>query len=130
MTKNFVCHTPYFKQHTSYDCCFWYTCVKWWHLQGLFLLFQNFDFLGVKRQKMAQWSYSISQKLYIIWLWFLMHICTMMISSAILSFFQNYDFSGFYSVKGQKMTQNYQFQSVLLFIAGTVDHIEIFGTPL
>ena len=44
--------------------------------------------------------------------------------------FQNYDFSGFYSVKGQKMTQNYQFQSVLLFIAGTVDHIEIFGTSL
>ena len=31
-------------------------------------------------------------------------------------------------VKGQKLTQNYQFQSVTLYISGTVDHIiKIFG---
>ena len=26
--KNSVCHTPYSRKHTSYDCGFWYTFVK------------------------------------------------------------------------------------------------------
>ena len=30
---------------TSYDCAFWYTCVKLWYLQQVFTFFQNFDFL-------------------------------------------------------------------------------------
>ena len=29
MTKNAVCHTSYIRNHTSYDCHLWYTCVKW-----------------------------------------------------------------------------------------------------
>ena len=33
MMKNFVCYTPYVRKHTSYDCDFWCTYVKWWHLQ-------------------------------------------------------------------------------------------------
>ena len=33
MTKNSVCLTPYHRNRTSYDCGFWYTCVKWWYLQ-------------------------------------------------------------------------------------------------
>ena len=28
MTKNYVRHAPYLRNHTSYDCHFWYTCVK------------------------------------------------------------------------------------------------------
>ena len=34
-------------------------------------------------------------------------------------------------VKRQKMTQNDQFQSVMLYISGTVDHIiKVFGTQV
>ena len=62
--------------------------------------------VGVKRQKIAQNdkkipSNSVSQKLYFIWLWLLVHMCKMVISAAIFffffffSFFQNSDFSGF-----------------------------------
>ena len=63
--------------------------------------------VGVKRQKIAQndkkiLSNSVSQKLYFIWLWLLVHMCKMVMSAAIFffsffffSFFQNSDFSGF-----------------------------------
>ena len=62
--------------------------------------------VGVKRQKIAQNdkkipSNSVSQKLYFIWLWLLVHMCKMVMSAAIFffffffSFFQNSDFSGF-----------------------------------
>ena len=44
MTKIFVCLTPYLRNHTSYDCGFWYTCVKWWYLQQVFPFFQNSNF--------------------------------------------------------------------------------------
>ena len=27
------CLTQYLRNCTSYDCGFWYTCVKWWYLQ-------------------------------------------------------------------------------------------------
>ena len=42
--KNYVCHTPYLKKHILYCGDFWYTYVKWWHLQGG----------GSKSKKMAQ----------------------------------------------------------------------------
>ena len=29
MTKNSVCHTWYLRNHTSYECHLWCTCVKW-----------------------------------------------------------------------------------------------------
>ena len=71
MTRKFC---PYLRNHTSYDCDFWCTCVKWWYLQ------QIFHFLKV---------------------WFLR-------------------FLGGWSAK------NDQFQFVLVYISGTVDHsIEI-----
>ena len=54
-----------------------------------------------------------------------------LISPAMFLNFQNCIFGGFSGVKVQKMTLNYQFQSFMLFISGTVDHImEIFGTQV
>ena len=86
----------------------------------------------VKWQKMAQNEkkfclfHSVSQELYFILLWFLVHLCKM-----IFSFFEILIFLVFRGrkVKGQKMTHNYQFQSVTLYISRTVDHImNIIGT--
>ena len=50
MRKKF-CLTPYLRNSTSYDCGFWYTCVKWWYLQQLFCfhVFQNSDFSGFSK---------------------------------------------------------------------------------
>ena len=49
MTKK-NCLTPYLRNCTSYDCGFWYTCVKWWYLQQhLFSFFQNSDFSGFSK---------------------------------------------------------------------------------
>ena len=40
-----ICLTPYLRNCTSYDCGFWYTCVKAWYLQQFFFpFFQNSDF--------------------------------------------------------------------------------------
>ena len=50
MTKNSVRQTPYPRNHTSYDCHLWYTCVKW-YLHDFFSFFQNFDFLGGRAKK-------------------------------------------------------------------------------
>ena len=70
-------------------------------------VFFNFKILifwvvrGLKGQKMAQndkkfcLSHSISQEPYIIWLWFLVHMCKMMISPANFFIFQNFDFGVF-----------------------------------
>ena len=64
---------------------------------------------GVKGQKMAQndrtlcLSYSVSQEPYFIRLWFLVHMCKMIISPAIL-FFQNSDF--FWFLGGGKRAKN------------------------
>ena len=71
--KNFVLCTLYLRNHTSYDfdlCC---TCVKGY---------------SIKWPKMTKkLSQSISQELYLIWLWFLVHMCKMMISPAIFFHF-------------------------------------------
>ena len=58
MKKNYVHHTPYLKNHLSYDGNLWYTFVKWWYLQMLFFIFYKILFSGllrsIKREKMAQ----------------------------------------------------------------------------
>ena len=76
--------------------------------------FLNFKILifqivrGLKMQKAAQndkkfcLSCSVSQEPYIIWLWFLLHMCKMMISPVNLFIFQNFDFWGFYGGKRAK----------------------------
>ena len=67
-------------------CC---TSLKWWHLQMFFSFFLNFGFVGcqeggVKKAKNGpKWqkvlSHFVSQELYLIWLWFLVHMCKIMI---------------------------------------------------
>ena len=46
--KNEICHASYLRNHTSYDCHLWYTCVKWQYFQVFYSFFQNFDFLVVR----------------------------------------------------------------------------------
>ena len=46
MTRNYVNHTPYLRKHIIVD--FWYTSVKWWHLQCFFNLFKILIFWVVK----------------------------------------------------------------------------------
>ena len=86
-----------------------------------FFIISKFWFSGllgwVKGQKMGQNNkkfslpHSVSQEPYLIWLWFLMHICKMMISPAFFFFFSKFLFSRFLGgIKGQKMIHNYQFQ--------------------
>ena len=36
-----ICITSYLRNFTSYDCGFWYTCVKWWYLQEKFFIFSK-----------------------------------------------------------------------------------------
>ena len=87
--NNYIRHIPYLRNSIAYDHYFWYNCVKWWYLQVLFNFFEIFIF-----------SFFVSQELYLIWLWFLVHMCKMMISPAIFLFyfflfFQNSEFLGF-----------------------------------
>ena len=77
------------------------------HLLLLFLFFHNFDFLGCLREKGDErakngpkWQnniVSISQELCLIWLWFFVHMCKMMVSPAVFFIFSIFkiDFSGF-----------------------------------
>ena len=94
-----------------------HACIKG-YLQAFFFFFSKFWYLGslgggrvVKGEKMAQndkmfcWSHSVSQELYVIWLWFLMHMCKMLMSPANFFIFQNFDFWVFQGDKGQKMNR-------------------------
>ena len=103
MTKNSVWHALYFRNYTSYDLHLWYTYVKGYYLQVFVIFFQILIFRvvsGVKGQKLAQndknfcLSHSISQEAYIIWSWFLVHMCKMMTSPYAFFIFQNFDFVG------------------------------------
>ena len=97
----------------------------------LFLFFQNFDFSGccdAKRAKNGKrfcLSQAVFQEPYLIWLWFLVHMCKMMISPCSFFIFSKFWFFGFTEwIKGQKMTHNYQFQSAALYIAKAVEHVK------
>ena len=41
--------TSYIRNCTSYDCRFWYICVKWCYLQQFFFVFSKFRFLGFSK---------------------------------------------------------------------------------
>ena len=115
--------------------------------QMLFLCFKSFDYRSCQGRGWGQrtentqnykklcLSHFVSQEPYLIWLWFLVRMCKMMIFLAVfLIFFKIQIFwvlgkEG--GVKGQKITHYYQFQSVTLYISRNVDHIiKIFGTQV
>ena len=116
--NNSIRHGPYIMNSITYDHDFWWTCVKWWYLQALFSLFWNFYFLGKLGGKWAKsspkWkitiihlSHAISQEQYSVWLWFLIHLCKMIIAPGIFfHFFKILIFWVFRRVKGQKIVQN------------------------
>ena len=140
MTQNYktFCLSHLLSQE-SYDLHVWYTYVKGQYPQVFFSFFQNFVFWiirGVKGQKMAQndkivYPLCILETIHHMIAIFGSHFYNDHISSHFFHFFKILIFLVFSRVKGQKMTQNYQFQSVMLFISGTVDHIiVIFGTQV
>ena len=54
-----ICRALYFRNRASCDHYFWYTCVKWWHIQAFFSFFFFLILIfwvvkGVKGQKIAQ----------------------------------------------------------------------------
>ena len=91
---------------------------------------------GIKWQKMAQndkifcLSHSVSQELYIIW--FLVDWCKMMISPAIFSHFFKILIFWCFGGEGKRAKNDtyYQFQSVTIYISGTVNHMKIVGTQV
>ena len=116
-TKNFVCCTLYFRNHISYDLYLWYTCMYkriippniFFHLLSKFWFLGSLESVGVViGQKMAEndkkfcLSHCMSQEPYIIWLWFLVYMCKMMISPANFLFFKILIFGVFRGVKGKK----------------------------
>ena len=137
--KNYICYVPYLRNSVAYDHDFWYTCVKWWYLQEFFSVFQSFVFLvvrGRKGQKMFQNdkkfrpSCFISQESYIIWSWFLAHLCKMMISPGSFFSFSKFWFCELLESKRVKNVPKWQkILSVKLYISGTIHHVTvIFGS--
>ena len=144
MTQNDrkLCLSSYITQEAYIVCSwFWVHICKMMTSPDAFFIFSKFWFarlLGGERAKIGpKWqkivSHSVCQEWYPMWFWFLMHMCKM-ISPAIFFIFSKFWFFGFLGegdVKKQKMTHNDQFQSVALYISGTVDHIiKIFGTQV
>ena len=92
MGKISVCRTFYFRNPISYDLHLWYTCMMYERIiyPGIFLFFfQNLQFSFCPKWQKFCLSHSVSQEPYI-WLWFLVHMCKMMISPAIFFIFQNF----------------------------------------
>ena len=83
---------------------FWFSDLLTNNISKCYFIFSKFLFDGLlvgKMEKMAQndkkscLSHSVSQKLYIIWLWFLVHMCKMFISPAIYFIFSKFLFFRF-----------------------------------
>ena len=127
-----ICGTSYLRNHTSSAHNFCYTCVKWC-LQVFFSFFKILIFWvvsGVKGEKMAQndkklsLPHFISQEAYIMWSWFLVHMCKMMTSPDAFFIFSKVWFSGLFGgVKGQNMTQNDKKNCPSLYISRTIPHM-------
>ena len=131
MAKNYVCHIPYLGSIHHMIVVFGTYLQNDDIFRCFFYYFKILIFLVVRGGKMAKngpkWqkiqSPSVSQELYL-WLWFLVHLCKMMTSPAIIFIFSKFWLFVFLGgrVKGQNMTHNYQFQSIILYISRTVDH--------
>ena len=129
-----VCHVQYLRNSISYDHEFWHTCVKWWYLQAFFFFFIyifGFSWL-LGREKGKKWPqmtkkfcllHFISQKPYIIWLSFMVHLCKMMMSPEVFFNFSQFWFSRLLGPKQEKIP------SAVLHILGIIHYmILIYGT--
>ena len=125
----------YLRNYMSNDCDFWNAGVKWWYIHVFFLFFKNFDFLGQKLGKSHKWPkitcnsiHIIFCELNIMWLWFLVHWCKMMISPGIFFIFQKFWFFGAKSVERAKRGLNSLCWCAHHFLV-TISHMSmIFGT--
>ena len=108
MSNISVCNTLHFRNQISYDLHLWYTCTcKRVIYPAIFFKILIFEIIkgGGKRAKNdPKWqkdfvciSGTIHHRLY-----FLVHICKIMISPVNFFIFQNFDFSGFRGIKGKK----------------------------
>ena len=100
MTKNSVRHASYLRNHTSYDCHLWYTCVCKMMIfpGGFFQFLKIFIFRvvrGVKGQKIVQMTRN-----YVCCISYLRNYkscnchCRMIIFQVYCSFFHYFDFLG------------------------------------
>ena len=113
MLKISVCRTLYFRNHISYYLHWWWTFLyKRIIPPDISLIFFKILIIRilwgeVKGQKMSRndkkfsLSHAVSQEPYIIWLWFLVHMCKM-ISQQIFSFFKILVFGIFRGIKSKK----------------------------
>ena len=124
-------------------CIIWLSCMmhmcKMMTSLGASSFCQNFDFLGWLGDKRAKIGPKWQKKILSVsqhisgtiphMIGFLVHLCKMIMSPAVFFIFSKKVLEWW--VKGQKMTHNYQFQSVLFYISRTEDHIiKIFGTQV
>ena len=124
MTKNSVCHAPYLRNHTPYDCHLCYTNVEWQHLLLISsLFFKILHFLVIRRvkgQKMTQNdkklcpSGLISQEPYTIWSSFMVHMCKRIIPVGVFKIFPN---SNFQEQQWGKMAKNGQKRQKIMSLA-------------
>ena len=87
-----------------------------------------------QKDKIFCLSHSISQKLYLIWLWFFVHLCKMIISPGVffIFFFSfHFDFLGSYGGKRAKNSPNWKnIVSFALHISGIMHHIIVIHSTL
>ena len=135
-------YAPYLRNSKAYYHEFSYTCVNWWYLQALFLVFWNFcvlGYYGVKGQKIAQnekvtitlFMYHNSGTVKHMIMIFGTLVLNDDISRQYIHFFESFIFGAVRVIKGQKIAQNDKNLSVVLDISGTIHHmIVICGTQL
>ena len=134
MTKNSVCHAPYLRNHTSYDCHLCWKCVNWWYLQ-VFFFFSMLKYwfsrlsrgwMGKKWPKMTKISGTICCMILI----YGTHMYKRIISPGIFLFFLKILI--FRIIIGKSAKSGWKWEKILsvsLCISGVVHHmIIIFAT--
>ena len=107
MTKKIVHCTPYLRNHTSYDCHFWYHCQVCFHFFKILILWVHREVKGqktVQNNKKFYLPCPIPQESCIIWLSFMVQMCKIISPGA----FFNYEVLIFRIVTGLKKQQTGQ----------------------
>ena len=117
MWKNSVCRARYLRNHRSYD-HLWYTSIND-NIPRRVFIFSKFWFFGLlgrsKGKNGPKWQklwplHFMSQESYIIWSWYMIHMCKRIISSGVFYIFSKFKFLvsivEWKSKKWSKMTKN------------------------